>query len=169
MPDTYMELRDPNWNPPSFPNPYADTASRLIPADSLRPTDVPVVLRPSRFRLDADALPPGCKAAVTDEHWIAVSPKEEPQGEWRIDPFTGPWWYSPVGGPLPASAPPPKTILDYMPERSGSDTGWRPFNAQTELAALKKAHTELAAMIHARLDRLEAQDRTNRFGYNGGL
>lgn len=47
--------------------------------------------------------------------------------------------------------------------------GCRPVNLSEELAALKKAHLELAAMVHARLDRLEAADRANRFGYNGGL
>jgi hypothetical protein len=42
-------------------------------------------------------------------------------------------------------------------------------NVRAELEALKKAHAELAAMVHARLDRLEAASRTARFGYNGGL
>jgi hypothetical protein len=63
--------------------------------------------------------------------------------------------------------------MDYghYQEREGPPPYWipTPTNVHAELEALKKAHAELAAMVHARLDRLEAASRTARFGYNGGL
>lgn len=40
---------------------------------------------------------------------------------------------------------------------------------QDQILMLEEAHRELAAMTCARLDRLEAADRTANFNYNGGL